>query len=164
MKSHSEHTLYVKTHTNGDILILSLYVDDLIITCNNKELTLTFKKKMMQEFKVTDLGLVNFFSESKLIKIKRESSFAKKIYAKIILKKFKLENCILVVVTTPLQVDEKLCNGDRNEKADQAIYKSMISNLLFITATRPGIIFVENSLSRLMQSPSQLYLVAAKRL
>ena len=60
-KSLSEHTLYVKKQKDGDILILSLYVDDLIITGTNKELITTFKKKMMQEFEMTDLEFLNYF-------------------------------------------------------------------------------------------------------
>lgn len=51
----------MKKHQNGDILILSLYVDDLIITGNNQELILDFKGKMMHEFEMADLGLLSYF-------------------------------------------------------------------------------------------------------
>ena len=44
--------------------------------------------------------------------------------------KFILENCN--PVTTPLQVNEKLCKDDENEKAYQRIYSSMIDSLLLL--------------------------------
>lgn len=56
----SEHTLYVKKHKHRNILIPSLYVNDLIITGNNRELILNSKKKMMQEFEMTDLRLLSY--------------------------------------------------------------------------------------------------------
>lgn len=46
-----EHTLYVKTKDNGNILILCLYVDDLIFTGNSKIMVEEFKKAMMNILK-----------------------------------------------------------------------------------------------------------------
>lgn len=43
------------------MLILCLYVDDLIYTGNNVEMMEEFKKSMMEEFEMTDLGLMNYF-------------------------------------------------------------------------------------------------------
>ena len=60
-KSLSEHTIYVNKHKNGDILILYLYVDDLIIVGINKEYITKFKKKMIQEFEMTALEFLNYF-------------------------------------------------------------------------------------------------------
>ena len=68
----------MKKHKNGDISIISLYVDDLIITCRNKELITEFKKKMMQEFKMTDLEFLNCFLELKFIRVQKKSSFARR--------------------------------------------------------------------------------------
>ena len=45
-RSLSETTLYVK-HKGNDILIVSLYVDDLLVTGNNRNLVDKFKKEMM---------------------------------------------------------------------------------------------------------------------
>ena len=58
-----EHTLYVKTEKGGNILIISLYVDDLIFTGNNKQMFELFKKSMIKEFEMTDLGLMRYFLE-----------------------------------------------------------------------------------------------------
>jgi hypothetical protein len=56
----SEATLYVKK-TNNDILIISLYVDDLLVTGSNTQQVEEFTQKMMQAFEMTDLGPMIYF-------------------------------------------------------------------------------------------------------
>jgi hypothetical protein len=47
-KSPAEHTLFVKYGSDGDILIVSLYVDDLIYTSSNQQMMDEFKISMMK--------------------------------------------------------------------------------------------------------------------
>ena len=51
----SEHGVYVKSD-GGDVIILCLYVDDLLVTGNNENKVAEFKKRMMNTFEMTDLG------------------------------------------------------------------------------------------------------------
>ena len=95
-------------------------MDNLIITGNNS------RKNDARKFEMTDLELLNYILGIKLTKVLRESSFCRKKYEEGLLKKFMVENCN--PITTPLQVNEKLCKDDENEKADQRIYKSMIDS------------------------------------
>jgi len=60
VKSLSESTLYVK-HKGNDLLIVSLYVDDLLVTRNDLKLVEQFKQEMMQAFKMIDLGMMTYF-------------------------------------------------------------------------------------------------------
>lgn len=55
----SEPTLYTKMNEEGEILIVCLYVDDLIVT-GNLSIDL-FKADMKKEFEMTDLGLMKYF-------------------------------------------------------------------------------------------------------
>ena len=57
----NEPTVYIKTQGKYDLLIVSLYVDDLIYTGNNKEMIQAIKEDMMKTFKITDLGLMYYF-------------------------------------------------------------------------------------------------------
>ena len=59
-KSLSESTLYVK-QSESDILIVSLYVDDLMVTGNKVMLIDQFKTEMMKNFEMTDLGQMSYF-------------------------------------------------------------------------------------------------------
>ncbi|KAL0311880.1 UNVERIFIED_CONTAM: Retrovirus-related Pol polyprotein from transposon RE1 [Sesamum radiatum] len=67
-------------------------------------------------------------------------------------------------VTTPLVTGEKYKKEDGSEKVDGSIYRSLIGSLLYLTATRPDIMFATSLLSRFMQSPSQVHYGAAKRI
>jgi hypothetical protein len=60
VKSLSEATLYIRLK-DDDILIMSLYVDDLLITGSNELQIEEFKQEMMHVFEMTDLGLMFYF-------------------------------------------------------------------------------------------------------
>ncbi|GLT33379.1 hypothetical protein SLA2020_079750 [Shorea laevis] len=72
-----------------------------------------------------------------------------------------MESC--KAVATPLVQYEKLSKDDRETKADSSYYRSLIGSLLYLTATRPDLMFAASYLSRFMSAPSKLHLVAAKR-
>ena len=59
-KRDGEPTLYIKA-SNGNVLIVVLYVDDLIFTKNDNFLIGEFKEAMKNEFEMTDLGLLKYF-------------------------------------------------------------------------------------------------------
>ena len=76
-KSLSEATLYVKC--KGDnLLIVSLYVDDLLITGDNAKLVEEFKREMMKFFEMTDLGLMTYFLGMEIKQLENEVSSVKR--------------------------------------------------------------------------------------
>jgi len=58
-KSLSVSTLYVK-HKGNNVLIVSLYVDDMLVTGDDTRLVEEFKQEMMQAFEMTDLCLMTY--------------------------------------------------------------------------------------------------------
>nr|CAD1824688.1 unnamed protein product [Ananas comosus var. bracteatus] len=58
-----EYATYIKKNKNkkGDILIICVYVDDLLITGCSKEVINDFKSIMIKEFEMTDSGLMLYF-------------------------------------------------------------------------------------------------------
>ncbi|XP_021592077.1 secreted RxLR effector protein 161-like [Manihot esculenta] len=77
------------------------------------------------------------------------------------LKKFNLDHCKSMVVL--FVVNEKLSKDDGAEPADASLYRSLVGSLLYLTTSRPDLIYSVSLLSRFMHSPSQLYFVAGKR-
>ena len=59
-KCPHEHALYVKIK-DGDILIVCIYVDDLIFTRSNPSMFEEFKKAIIKEFEMTDIGLMSYY-------------------------------------------------------------------------------------------------------
>ena len=159
-KSGFESTLYVKKK-GAEVLIISLYVNDMLITGNNVSLIERFKQEMMQAFEMTDLGLMTYFLGMEINQNENEIFVCQKKYAKEILKKFKLEEC--KSMGTPMNLKEKLSKEDGTEKADDAQFRSLIGCLMYLIATRPDILNVVGVLSRFMHCASELHFKVAKR-
>lgn len=61
LRNEIEHTHYRKLYKNGDCILVSLFVDDIVYTSNSKALIEQFKVEMMKVFDMSNLGLMNFF-------------------------------------------------------------------------------------------------------
>jgi hypothetical protein len=159
-KSLNEATLYVKK-VEDHILIVSVYVDDLLITGNMEKMVAEFKMKMKNKFEMNELGLLSYFLGMEIMQSKLRCFLCQRNFTMKLLKKFAMENC--KPVSTPMVAGQKLMKDDTAPKADGRMYRSLIGSLLYLTATRPDIVFTVNYLSRFMQNPSQNHYVAAKR-
>ena len=73
----SEHTLFTKEKEGGMLLVVSLYVDDLIYTGNNKRACEEFKSAMMSEFDMTDLGKMRHFLGMEVLQHKKAFLYVK---------------------------------------------------------------------------------------
>ena len=83
-------------------------------------------------------------------------------YAKEMLKKFVMEEC--KPVSTPMSVGCKLSKDEGGAKIDQTLYRSMIGSLLYLTASRPDILFAVCQAARYQASPRESHLLAVKRI
>ena len=103
-KSLSEFTLYIKK-VDDEILVVSLYVDELFVTESSKELIDKFKEEMKDAFEMTDLGRMTFFLGMQVQQKQNEIFVCQEKYAKEVLKKFNMEEC--KPTTTPMNQKEK---------------------------------------------------------
>lgn len=82
-----KHTLNLRERANGDLIIITLYVDDLIITGSNINDIDDFKENMKQEFEMTDLGLLHFFLGLEIKQSNAGIFISQQKYARYLLKK-----------------------------------------------------------------------------
>ncbi|XP_055803636.1 secreted RxLR effector protein 161-like [Solanum dulcamara] len=66
-------------------------------------------------------------------------------------------------VLTPLIHNKKISKFEEGDRADPAVYRSLIGSLLYLTATRYDLMFATSLLSRFMHAPSQVHLGVAKQ-
>ncbi|KAI5321923.1 hypothetical protein L3X38_030995 [Prunus dulcis] len=159
-RSPKEATLYVKAAESG-IIIVSLYVDDIIYTGSSKALMMVFKTKMMRQYEMTDLGLLHHFLGLGVIQTKSYIFLHQKKYTKTLLDKFGFKDC--KAVATHLAMNEKLSKEDGSEQADEGVYRQIVGSLLYLTATRPDIMFAASLLARFMHGPTRKHMGTAKR-
>lgn len=72
-----------------------------------------------------------------------------------------MEEC--KATTTPMSQKESLSKNDGTDKVDEGYFRSLIGCLMYLTATRPDIIFAVSTLSRFMHCASEMHLKAVKR-
>jgi hypothetical protein len=140
-------TLYVK-HADGYKLIVSVYVDDLLITGDKEQLVEEFKTNMKDMFEMNELGLLIYFLGMEVTQSDQGYFLCRKCFSLKTLDNFAMSKCKRVI--TPMIQGQKLMKEDGSPKADGKVYRSLIGSVLYLTATRPDIQFAVNYLSRFM--------------
>ena len=157
-----EHTLFVKNGDEGKMLIVYLYVDDLIYTRNDTTMFGDFKKSMMDEFEMSDLGKLHYFLGLEVVQSDDGIFVSQKKYVHEVLDRFQMKNCN--PVNTPTEFGLKLNKDEEGEKVNNTLYKQIVGSLMYLTATRPDIMYAVSLISRYMESPTETHLLAAKRI
>ena len=160
-RSENEATLYLKQNDDGLQLVVSLYVDDMLVTGSNVKLLADFKMEMQDVFEMSDLGIMNYFLGMEIYQCSWGIFISQRKYAMDILKKFKLESC--KEVATPLAQNEKISKNDGEKLEEPSAYRSLVGSLLYLTVTRPDLMFPASLLSRFMSSPRNVHMGVAKR-
>ncbi|XP_028098760.1 uncharacterized protein LOC114298399 [Camellia sinensis] len=153
---------YVQQGNVKKILIVCLYVDDIIYTGNNSAMFDDFKQSMMIEFEMFDLGLMHYFLGIEVAQTSAGIFISQKKYVREMLDKFQMANCNSV--TTPVEHGFKLIKDHEGRKVDNTLYKQIVGSLMYLTTTRPDIMHAVSLISRYMENPTQLHLLAAKRI
>ncbi|CAL8114287.1 unnamed protein product [Prunus armeniaca] len=159
-KSLSEPTLYIKAR-GEDILIVSIYVDDIVYTGSCKSILEEFKEYMKMKYEMTDSGLLHHFLGMRVIQTNSSIFIHQKKYASSLLSKFGLNEA--KTITTPLVATEKLSKDDGNGSTSEERYRSTMGSLLYLTTTRPDIMHAASLLARFMHCPTNKHYGIAKR-
>lgn len=161
-KCNSEYTLFVKTESGKGILIVSLYVDDLIFTGDNVVMFEEFKKSMKREFDMSDLGKMTYFLGVEVIQTEAGIFISQSKYAKEVLERFNMQD--VNSVKTPIVPGCKLTREGSGELVDATIYKQMVGSLMYLTATRPDLMYATCLVSRYMEKPTTMHQLAVKKI
>lgn len=156
-----EHTLFVKKEKEDKVLIVSLYVDDLIFTRNDELMLEKFKSSMKHEFDMTDLGKMTYFLGLEVLQQSDGIFLFQKKYALEMLQRFGMDRSNFV--HNPIVPGVKLTKDESGIKVDKTYYKQIVGSLMYLTFTRPDMMFVVNLISRYMENPTELHLLVAKK-
>jgi hypothetical protein len=117
------------------ILIVQVYVDDIVFGGSSHSLVARFAEDMSKEFKMSMMGELQFFLGLP-IKQAKEGTF---VHQAKYTKEFKMD--VSKSLSTPMSMTTGLDTNEDEEPVDQKEYQSMISSLLYLTATRSDIQF-----------------------
>ncbi|KAH9754083.1 hypothetical protein KPL71_015319 [Citrus sinensis] len=157
----ADTTLFVK-HKNQDILIVQIYVDDIIFGSTNELLCKDFSSCMSQEFEMSMMGELKYFLGLQ-IKQNEEGIFINQAkYVKDLLKRFGYDNG--TTKSTPMSTTIKLDKDEKGKEVDIKTYRGMIGSLLYLTASRPDIMFSVCLCARFQSCPKESHMLAVKRI
>ncbi|GKC72305.1 hypothetical protein Tco_1118188 [Tanacetum coccineum] len=128
-----DKTLFIR-RDEGDILLVQVYVDDIIFGSTKKTLCTEFEKMMHK-------------NQDK--------------YVTEILKKFGYTD--VKTASTPMETQNLLLKDEDGEEVDVHLYRSMIGSLMYLTSSRPDIMFAVCACARYQVNPKVSHLHAVKR-
>ncbi|GJU39124.1 putative ribonuclease H-like domain-containing protein [Tanacetum coccineum] len=156
-----DQTLFIKKQ-KGDILLVHVYVDDIIFGSTNKELCTGFEKLMKDKFQMSSIGELTFFLGLQVQQKEDGIFISQDKYVDEILKKFNYTD--VKSASTPVDLEKPLVkDGDAND-VDVHLYRSMIGSLMYLTASRPDIMFAVCACARFQVTPKTSHLLAVKRI
>jgi hypothetical protein len=118
--------------------VLQIYVDDIIFGSTNQDLCEEFRKMMANEFEMSMIRELSYFLGLQIKQMKNDTSVSGK-HIKDMIKKFGMDEAKLI--STPMGTNDNLdCDASGN-MVDQKLYRSMIRSLLYVTASRPDVMF-----------------------
>nr|GEW24949.1 hypothetical protein [Tanacetum cinerariifolium] len=133
-----DKTLFIRRY-KGDILLVQVYVDDIIFGSTKKELYISFEKLMHDKFQMSSMTEFTFFLGLQ-VKQKKEGIFINQdTYVAEILKKFKFSE--VKTASTHMETQKPLLKDEDGKEVDVHIYRSIIGSLMYLTSSRPDIMF-----------------------
>nr|GEU91096.1 reverse transcriptase domain-containing protein [Tanacetum cinerariifolium] len=156
-----DKTLFIRMHKD-DILLVQVYVDDIIFGSTKKELCNAFEKMMHEKFQMSFIEELTFFLELQ-VKQKQDGIFiSQDKYVAEILKKYsftKVKNA-----STPMETQKPLLKDEDGNEVNVHMYRSMIGSLMYLTSSRPDIMFAVCTCVRYQVNSNVSRLHAMKRI
>ncbi|GKA57105.1 putative ribonuclease H-like domain-containing protein [Tanacetum coccineum] len=160
-KGKIDKTLFIRWD-KGDILLVQVYVDDIIFGSIKKSLCTEFEKMMHKKFQMSSMGELTFFLGLQ-VKQKEDGIFiSQDKYMIEIFKKFGFSG--VKTANTPMETHKPLLKDADGEDVDEHLYRSMIRSLMYLTSSRPDIMFAICACVRFQVNPKVSHLHAVKRI
>ncbi|GJV52781.1 putative ribonuclease H-like domain-containing protein [Tanacetum coccineum] len=156
-----DKTLFLKKDKH-DIILVQVYVDDIIFGSTKKSWCEEFEALMKSRFQMSSMGELTFFLGLQ-VKQKLDGIFiSQDKYIAEILKKFDFAS--VKTASTPIETQKPLVKDEEANDVDVHLYRSMIGSLMYVTASRPDIMFAVCACSRFQVAPKTSHLSAVKRI
>ncbi|GJQ94637.1 putative ribonuclease H-like domain-containing protein [Tanacetum coccineum] len=156
-----DKTLFIRRNKK-DIMLVQVYVDDIIFGSTNKSWCDEFEALMQSRFQMSSMGELTFFLGLQVKQNKEGIFISQDKYVAEILKKFDLVNVKAAI--TPMETKLPLTKDEEAFDVDVHLYRSMIGSLMYLTASRPDIMYAVCVCSRFQVTPKTSHLNAVKRI
>nr|GEZ93833.1 hypothetical protein [Tanacetum cinerariifolium] len=156
-----DQTLFIRRQ-NGDFILVQVYLDDIIFGSSNPQLCREFEALMHEKFQMSAMGELNFFLGLQVLQKKDGIFLSQDKYVGDILKKFRYSD--IRSANTPMDNENPWGKDGTGKDIDLYLYRSMIGSLMYLTASRPDIMFAVCACARHQVTPKECHLHAVKRI
>ncbi|GKB50469.1 putative ribonuclease H-like domain-containing protein, partial [Tanacetum coccineum] len=156
-----DKTLFIKKDRR-DIMLVQVYVDDIIFGSTKPSMVKDFEELMQKEFKMSSMGELTFFLGLQVKQTTAGIFLSQDKYVKDILNKFDFRT--IKPASTPIEAHKSLGKDEEGEDVDVHLYRSMIGCLMYLTASRPDIMFAVCLCARFQVTPKVSHMHAVKRI
>ncbi|GJS43815.1 uncharacterized mitochondrial protein-like protein [Tanacetum coccineum] len=143
-------------------MLVQVYVDDIIFGSTKKSMCTKFEECMHKRFQMSSMGELTFFLG---LQVKQQPDgifISQDKYVADILKKFDFLS--IRTATTPIESNKPLVKDKDGIDVDVHVYRSMIGSLMYLTASRPDIMFAVCAYARFQVTLKASHLNAVKRI
>nr|GEZ41605.1 hypothetical protein [Tanacetum cinerariifolium] len=121
-----------------------------------------FKALMHEKFQMNAMGELNFFLGLQVLQKEDGIFLSQDKYVGVILKKFGYSE--VRSSNTPMEKENPWGKDGTGKDVDLHLYRSMIGSLMYLTASRPDIMFVVCAYARHQVTPKECHMHAVKRI
>ena len=138
-----------------------MYVDNIIITGDDKAANLLLSQRLAQIFEVKSLGRMRYFLGIEVAYSKTGIFISQHKYIMDLLKETGMSDCKPSAV--PIDPNSKLKIDEKDSHTDKGRYQRLIGKLNYLNHTRPNIAYIVGLLSQFMKDPRESHWQAAHR-
>ncbi|KAD4385721.1 hypothetical protein E3N88_25890 [Mikania micrantha] len=156
-----DKTLFMK-RVDKELLLVQIYVDDIIFGSTKPSMCEHFSKLMSSKFEMSVLSELKTFLGLQVKQTPNRTFIHQSKYVKDLLNKFDMNDC--KIISTPMVTSPGICPDDNGEPVDQTLYRCMIGSPMYLTASRPDIMYATCVCARYQSAPKQSHLSFVKRI
>ncbi|XP_023765590.2 uncharacterized mitochondrial protein AtMg00810-like [Lactuca sativa] len=154
VQSNHDSDLFVRCLSAGRIL-LSLYMDDMIITCDDHGGIESLKHDLARRFAMKDLGLLCYFLGIEVAQSKKEYLLSQTKYISDLFTRAGLSDNR--TIDTPLETNARYSHTDGVPLYDLNLYRTVVGSLVYLTVTRPDIAHAVHVVSQFVTAPTSVH-------
>ncbi|XP_059455086.1 LEAF RUST 10 DISEASE-RESISTANCE LOCUS RECEPTOR-LIKE PROTEIN KINASE-like 2.1 [Corylus avellana] len=166
MMIEEDQYVYVK-RSKGSFIILSLYVDDILLVGNDKDMIVASKGWLSSNFEMKDMGEADYIPGVKIFRdqSKKLLSLSQQTYIKKVLERFQMYDCKPIAKGENLCLEMCLKTQDEIEKMTRVPYANAIGSLMYaMMCAQQDICDAVGLVSRFQSNPEQTHWKAVKRI
>ncbi|GJR15448.1 putative ribonuclease H-like domain-containing protein [Tanacetum coccineum] len=159
-KGAVDPTLFTRK-SGKHILLVQIYVDDIIFASTDHNACHIFSKEMSSKFQMSMMGQMSFFLGLQVSQSPGGIFINQAKYALETLKKYGMD--LSDPVDTPMVDRLKLDEDLMGIPVDQTRFRGMVGSLMYLTASRPDLVFAVCMCARYQAKPTKKHFEAIKR-